>query len=71
MNRFNKKILPLIYLIIITHNIIIVQSYVEFINENDTDILYDLKNAFFSIQDTTFDDGSGTSPSKIIRNFFI
>ena len=67
MNRFNKKILPLIYLIIITHNIIIVQPYVEYINENDTDILYDLKDEFFAIQDMTL-DGSGTS--KIIWNFF-
>ncbi len=52
------------------YNIMMVQSTMEFINENDTDIVFDFKNELILKRDSReirF-DGSGTS-SKIIRDF--
>ncbi len=62
-----------LYLIILMYNIIIIQSdeHVEFINENGTDILFDLKDELILKRDIRqlMADASGETSSKIIRDW--
>jgi hypothetical protein len=55
------------------YNIIIIQSdeHVEFINENGTDILFDLKDELILKRDIRqlMADASGETSSKIIRDW--
>jgi hypothetical protein len=75
MYNSKREMISLLYLliiIIIIYNIIIVQSTIEFLNENDTDILFDLKEEVVLKRDSReiIYDGSGTI-SMIIRDFVI
>ncbi|CAF1413892.1 unnamed protein product, partial [Rotaria sordida] len=58
MNSFNREKFTFIYLLIMIYNNIIVQSNVEFQNENDTNILFDIKDELILKRDMRF-DGSG------------
>jgi len=71
MNTSKGELILLIYLIIIIYNIIIVQSTMEFMNENETDILFGLRDELVLKRDSReiVFDGSGMT-SMIIRDLF-
>lgn len=65
ISRLNEILF--IYLITMIYNTIIVQTSMEFMNENETDILFSLKDALILQQnvENNIDEGSGGS-SKIV-----
>lgn len=73
MNMLNREKIILIYLIIVINQIKKIQSSMEFLNENETDILYDLKNDLLFNRDSRsmLVAGSGDETSKIFFSSFI
>lgn len=72
MNMLNREKIILFYLIIVINQIEKIQSSMEFLNENETDILFDLKNDLLFNRDSRsmLVAGSGDETSKILFSFF-
>jgi hypothetical protein len=73
MNISRLEEILFIYLITMIYNTIIVQTSMEFMNENETDILFSLKDALILQQNSENNiyDGSGGSSKIVGITFFL
>jgi hypothetical protein len=71
LNNLKRRRIFLLWLIILIYHVKITESSMEFINENETEILSFLEQKLILQQDVTFEGSGVTSKIKLDSFFFL